>query len=526
MRVPDQQRRCALRGGGRPGAGRQDARNPRPLPAALAHLLRRSARPAQLRPARPGRAGRTDRRGSGVCEDPHPAVHRTGGDGAARRRGCDVLHLRHHRQPQGRGAHPQHADRPRRRGRPVRQADRKRRGAGLPAARVDRAEHLQLCAVAGGGLRGELPGIGRHRDHRPERSRPDVLLRTAARVRGPAHHRDDPHGRRGHAKTQNVPRLHGRGAPRRPDQDGRQVHRLHGRPQVRAGQPLCVRPVAQQPGPVPRACGLHGRRSHRSRSVQLLPLHRHQPQAALRLHRDRRVRLPAARPRSARRHRGRALRGCGDQAQRHRRDPGEVARPAQGVLQEPGGHGRGAQRRRLVPHQRRGLHRRLGPPEDHRPRERRRPHQGRRQRRRHVRAQVRGEQAQVLLADQGSRGLWRPARPGLRDGQHRLRGRGQLGRAPQPALRRLHRPGPEARGVRADPRVRGKGQRRPEPRRTAGRQPDQPLPGAAQGTGRRRRRTDPHQQGPPRLHRRQIQRADRRPVQRQDRAVHRNPGEV
>ena len=52
------------------------------------------------------------------------------------------------------------------------------------------------------------------------------------------------------------------------------------------------------------------------------------------------------------------------------------------------------------------------------------------QRRRHVCAQVRGEQAQVLPADQGSRGLRRPAREGLRDDQHRLRRRGQLGRAP------------------------------------------------------------------------------------------------
>ena len=38
-------------------------------------------------------------------------------------------------------------------------------------------------------------------------------------------------------------------------------------------------------------------------------------------------------------------------------------------------------------------------------------------------------------------------------------------------------------------------------RRPAGRQPDQPLPGAAQGAGRRRRRADPHPQGQARLHR-------------------------
>jgi long-chain acyl-CoA synthetase len=43
------------------------------------------------------------------------------------------------------------------------------------------------------------------------------------------------------------------------------------------------------------------------------------------------------------------------------------------------------------------------------------------------------------------------------------------------------------------------------PPTNAGRQPGQPLPGAAQGAGRRRRRADPHQQGPPRLHREKYQ---------------------
>jgi hypothetical protein len=63
-------------------------------------------------------------------------------------------------------------------------------------------------------------------------------------------------------------------------------------------------------------------------------------------------------------------------------------------------------------------------------------------------------------------------------------------------------------------------------RRTAGGQPGQPLPGAAQGTRRRRRRTDPHQQGPPWLHRREVPAAGRCAVWRQDRAVHRDRREV
>ncbi len=96
----------------------------------------------------------------------------------------------------------------------------------------------------------------------------------------------------------------------------------------------------------------------------------------------------------------------------------------------------------------------------------------------------------------------------------------------QPALRRLHRPGAEARGLPADQGVRREGQRRPVDRRAAGGQPGQPLPGAAQGTRRRRRRADAHQQGPPRLHRRQVPAAGRCAVRRQDRAVHRDRGEV
>ena len=38
------------------------------------------------------------------------------------------------------------------------------------------------------------------------------------------------------------------------------------------------------------------------------------------------------------------------------------------------------------------------------------------------------------------------------------------------------------------------------------------FPGAAQGTGRRRRRTHPHQQGPPWLHRREVRCSGGRPV--------------
>ena len=85
--------------------------------------------------------------------------------------------------------------------RPLRQAHRRRRSARLPAARLDRPEHLLLRAVAGLRLRRQLPGVGRHGDDRPEGDRPDLLLRAAARLRGPAHQRHDPHGRRRPARS-------------------------------------------------------------------------------------------------------------------------------------------------------------------------------------------------------------------------------------------------------------------------------------------------------------------------------------
>ena len=57
-----------------------------------------------------------------------------------------------------------------------------RRSAGLPAACLDRPEHLQLRPVAGLRLRGELPRVGQHRDHRPQGSRPHLLLCAPPRI--------------------------------------------------------------------------------------------------------------------------------------------------------------------------------------------------------------------------------------------------------------------------------------------------------------------------------------------------------
>jgi hypothetical protein len=124
IRVPDQQRRGAVRGGRKPGAGRQAAGDARAVPAAGLHLVRRPAWPAQVRRARPGQSGCTD----GSRRRPRPArcrlLRRRGGTLPAAGCGGHVLHQRHHRQPQGRGAHPFQPARPRRRRPGLRQADR------------------------------------------------------------------------------------------------------------------------------------------------------------------------------------------------------------------------------------------------------------------------------------------------------------------------------------------------------------------------------------------------------------------
>ncbi|MCK7500167.1 MAG: AMP-binding protein [Comamonadaceae bacterium] len=175
---------------------------------------------------------------------------------------------------------------------------------------------FSLRAVAGLRLRGQLPRVGRHGDDRPEGDRPDLLLRAAARVRGPADQRDDPHGGRRRASSAGCSSTSWtwRGASARRIMDGKPVG-LGDRLLYALGNLLRLRPAAQHAGHEPRARGLHRRRGDRPRPVHLLPLDRHQPQAALRLApRPRCSSACSPTTRCKRRHRGRADRGRRDQA--------------------------------------------------------------------------------------------------------------------------------------------------------------------------------------------------------------------
>ncbi len=211
----------------------------------------------------------------------------------------------------------------------------RRRGARLPAAGLDRPEHLFLRAVARRRLLRQLPGVGRHGDDRSARDRPDLFLRPAAHLREHPDQRHDPHGRCRRAQAGDVQVFHGRRPPRRHQADRRQegvaVRPAALRHRRRAG----VRAAEEHAGLLARARGLHRRRGDRAGDLPVLPLARHQPQAALRLDRSGGVRLHPAQRRGQARHGRQAGRRRGTQDRRQRR--GAVPRPGrvQGVLQEP-----------------------------------------------------------------------------------------------------------------------------------------------------------------------------------------------
>ena len=227
MAFPIQNAEIALRGRRGPGAGRQAARDPAAVPDARAHLLRRSARPAPLRRSR-----------SSMSYDSAARARRAKRSGAIRRSSRP-------RSPRARAATPRRCSSPRARpGTPkgvvlthhslidraraaaeMEGLSDARRGARLPAAGLDRPEHLFLRAALRHRLLHLLPGVGRDGDERHARDRPDLLLRAAARARGAAHPGVDPHGGRERAQALAVPLLHGRRAPRRRRDPRRQAGR-------------------------------------------------------------------------------------------------------------------------------------------------------------------------------------------------------------------------------------------------------------------------------------------------------------
>ncbi len=235
LRVP--QRGDRLRDRRRPGAGRQDARSARAARPPEAHLLRRLARPAPLHAGRTAALRRTHPARGGTALRA-AEVHRRGDrEGLARRHGGAVLYVGNDRQAERRGADAPLADRPRPRVHRDGGPHRLRGRSGLPAAGLDRAEHLLLCAGAGHRLHGQLSRVAVDGDQRHARDRPDLLLRAAAGVRGPADAGDDPHGRRRRDQAAHVPLLHGRGQEGRRRHPRRQAGRLRRPAAVSARRP-------------------------------------------------------------------------------------------------------------------------------------------------------------------------------------------------------------------------------------------------------------------------------------------------
>ncbi len=222
LRVRPQRRRDRVRDRRGPGAGRQDARGEGGRADARAHLLRRPARPAQLRGRDELRAPAGDR--PRVRPRESRLVRRAGRARATRRRVRHALHVRHDgkaegRAPDARRIHRRRAGRVR-----VRPPHRRRQHPVVPADGVGGRSSLLDGAVDGRGLHDQLPRVRRHRDDRPARDRPHLLLRAAARVREPAHAGDDPDGGCERNQARAVPSLHGsRAQVRRRDTRGKGV---------------------------------------------------------------------------------------------------------------------------------------------------------------------------------------------------------------------------------------------------------------------------------------------------------------
>ena len=164
----------------------------------------------------------------------------------------------------------------------VRQLHARRHAARLSADGLGRRSHLLLRpGLCGRHVRG-LPGEPRDHHRGSPRDRAHLFLRAAARVREPAHPDHGAHGGRRPPQEEHVRLLPRRGAPLRRADPRRQAGRLQGSPALPARRPVRLCAAAEPHGLLQDPRRLHGRRGDRAGAVPLLPLARHQPEAALR----------------------------------------------------------------------------------------------------------------------------------------------------------------------------------------------------------------------------------------------------
>ena len=217
-----------------------------------------------------------------------------GRQGQARRRGHRLLHLRHHGQSQGRHDHPRQCHRG---GRDLLPGGGREAGghvARVPAHGLGGRRHLHPLREPGGRILLQLPGEPGDGAARPPGARAHHRARPAPDLGEHAHRRPGAGGRRHAAQAPHLQLLPLRRRARRDPARGRQARAGRAAPRHRARRVLRLRPRARPARAAAGEVGAHRRRAARPGHLPVLPLHRRQPQAGLRVHRDERPRLAPA----------------------------------------------------------------------------------------------------------------------------------------------------------------------------------------------------------------------------------------